>query len=99
MTEIIFAYNGTLDKFLGDGLMALFGAPYESNNDPYNAVVAAISMQRRMVTLNEEFESYGMEGIEIPIGINCGEVTVGYIGSEMRMDYTAIGNAVNLAAR
>lgn len=99
MTDIIFAYNGTLDKFLGDGLMALFGAPYQSINDPHNAVTAAIAMQRRMIALNQELQRYNLEPIEIGIGITCGEVTVGYIGSEMRMDYTAIGNAVNIAAR
>ncbi|MBI4854416.1 MAG: GAF domain-containing protein [Acidobacteria bacterium] len=99
MTEIIFAYQGTLDKFLGDGLMALFGAPYQSNQDSFNAVNAAITMQRQLYLLNQDLQSYGIDPIEIGIGINMGEVVVGYIGSEMRMDYTAIGNAVNLAAR
>ncbi|MEW6730431.1 MAG: adenylate/guanylate cyclase domain-containing protein [Acidobacteriota bacterium] len=99
MIDIIFAHGGTLDKFLGDGLMALFGAPYQSFEDPKNAVTAAIAMQRRLVTLNNDLRRYGFQSIEIGIGINCGDVTVGYIGSEMRMDYTAIGNTVNLAAR
>ncbi len=99
MTELVFAYQGTLDKFLGDGLMALFGAPYQSNQDSFNAVNTAIAMQRRLDMLNEELQSYNIDPIELGIGINMGEVVVGYIGSEMRMDYTAIGNAVNLAAR
>lgn len=99
MTEIVFAYQGTLDKFLGDGLMALFGAPYQSPQDSFNAINAAIAMQRQLYILNQELQSYGIDPIEMGIGINCGEVVVGYIGSEMRMDYTAIGSVVNLAAR
>lgn len=99
MTEIIFANLGTLDKYLGDGLMAIFGAPYSSEDDAVNAVNAAIAMQKRIGKLNLELESLGFKPIEIGIGINTGEVTVGCIGSEKRMDYTAIGNAVNLAAR
>lgn len=99
MTEIVFAYQGTLDKFLGDGLMALFGAPYQSDQDSFNAVNAAITMQRQVYTLNQDLQSYGIDPIEIGIGINSGEAVVGYIGSEIRMDYTAIGNTVNLAAR
>ncbi len=99
MTDVIFAHDGTLDKFLGDGLMVLFGAPYQSPDDAQNAVNAAIGMQRRLLFLNSDLQRYGFQSIEIGVGINCGEVTVGYIGSEMRMDYTAVGNAVNLAAR
>lgn len=99
MTEIIFQNNGTLDKFIGDGLMALFGAPESSPDDPTNAVRTAIQMQRRMVSLGQELTRYGFPPISIGIGINTGEVTVGYIGSERRMDYTAIGDAVNLTAR
>ncbi|KAF0247592.1 MAG: adenylate cyclase [bacterium] len=99
MTEIVFAYQGTLDKFLGDGLMALFGAPYQSDQDSFNAVNASIAMQKQLYLLNQDLQSYGIDPIELGIGINAGEVVVGYIGSEMRMDYTAIGNAVNLSAR
>jgi adenylate cyclase len=99
MTDIIFAYSGTLDKFIGDGVMALFGAPYQGNNDPHNAVAAAIAMQRRLSLLNQELVSGGFHPLTIGIGIDTGEVTVGFIGSEMRMDYTAIGSPVNLAAR
>ncbi|MEW6730434.1 MAG: adenylate/guanylate cyclase domain-containing protein [Acidobacteriota bacterium] len=99
MTEIIFANYGTLDKYLGDGLMAIFGAPYRSDDDAINAVNAAIAMQRRMIKLNAEMQKLGFRPIDVGIGINTGEVTVGCIGSERRMDYTAIGNPVNLAAR
>jgi adenylate cyclase len=99
MTPIIFQYQGLLDKYMGDGLMALFGVPYETQEAAANAVSAAVSMQHRLSQLNREFASRGLPEIEIGIGINTGIVTVGYIGSEQRTDYTAIGDAVNLAAR
>ncbi|MBK7996731.1 MAG: adenylate/guanylate cyclase domain-containing protein [Blastocatellia bacterium] len=99
MTEIIFANLGTLDKYLGDGLMAIFGAPYHNDDDAINAVNAAIGMQKRLSKLNLEIKRLGFAPIEIGIGINTGEVTVGCIGSEQRLDYTAIGNTVNLANR
>jgi class 3 adenylate cyclase len=99
MTEIIFANLGTLDKYIGDGLMALFGAPYQTDDDTINAVNAAIAMQRRLVKLNAELIKLGFAPLEIGIGINTGEVTVGCVGSERRMDYTAIGNPVNLTTR
>ncbi len=100
MTEIIFSRTGALDKFIGDGLMALFGAPEKTDNDATNAILAAIDMQRKMVDFaNELSELHGIPPISIGIGINTGEVTVGYIGSEKRTDYTAIGDHVNLAAR
>jgi adenylate cyclase len=99
MTDTIFAYGGTLDKYIGDGLMALFGAPYSGDEDAANAVRAAIAMQSRMVGLVEELKQLDLPEIGIGIGINTGEVTVGYIGSTQRLDYTAIGDTVNLAAR
>lgn len=99
MTEILFANSGTLDKYLGDGLMAFFGAPYGSSDDAVNAVNAAVAMQRRLTKLNSEIQRMGFPAIEIGIGINTGEVTVGFIGSEQRTEYTAIGNTVTLANR
>jgi len=99
MTPIIFEHHGILDKYMGDGLMALFGVPYESQDGARNAVSAAIVMQRRIVNLNEELEARGLPAIQIGVGINTGRVTVGYIGTEQRTDYTAIGDAVNLSAR
>jgi len=99
MTPIIFQHQGLLDKYMGDGLMALFGVPYETQEAAANAVSAAVSMQCRLLQLNREFANRGLPEIEIGIGINTGIVTVGYIGSEQRTDYTAIGDAVNLAAR
>ena len=99
MSEIIFENGGTLDKYIGDGLMALFGAPSASPNDADNAVQAAIAMQTRVQTLNKELKAEGYPEIAIGIGLHTGIATVGYIGSERRSEYTAIGDTVNLASR
>ncbi len=99
MTDIIFAHGGTLDKYLGDGLMALFGAPTTTPKDAANAIAAAVAMQRRMLSINDELHAEGFPEIGIGIGLHTGEVTVGYIGSERRSEYTAIGDAVNTASR
>ncbi|MBK7704250.1 MAG: FHA domain-containing protein [Acidobacteria bacterium] len=99
MSEIIFAYGGTLDKYIGDGLMALFGAPNASPEDAKNALTTAVAMQKRLIVLNQELIADGLNPIEIGIGMHTGLATVGYIGSEKRSEYTAIGDTVNLAAR
>ena len=99
MTDIIFAHGGTLDKYLGDGLMALFGAPTTTPKDAANALSAAVAMQRRMIGINVELIEEGFPEIGIGIGLHTGEVTVGYIGSERRSEYTAIGDSVNTASR
>ena len=99
MTEIIFEHRGTLDKYIGDGLMALFGAPSASKKDPDNAVKTAIAMQKRVKTLNKELKAEGYPEISIGIGLHTGVATVGYIGSEQRSEYTAIGDTVNLGSR
>lgn len=99
VSEIIFRNSGTLDKYIGDGLMALFGAPYISALDTVNAVRAAIEMQRAMVGFNKQLAADSLPPISIGIGINAGQAIVGYIGSETRLDYTAIGDTINTAAR
>ena len=99
MTDIIFAHGGTLDKYLGDGLMALFGAPTVTPKDATNAISAAVAMQRRMLSINDELRAEGFPEIGIGIGLHTGEVIVGYIGSERRSEYTAIGDAVNTSSR
>ncbi len=99
MSEIIFAHGGTLDKYIGDGLMAIFGAPTATPEDAENAVKTAVAMQKRLTTLNRELESEGLRPIKIGIGLHTGEATIGYIGSEQRSEYTAIGDTVNLASR
>ena len=99
MTDIIFAHGGTLDKYLGDGLMALFGAPTATPQDATNAVNAAVAMQRRVIGINQELRAEGFKEIGIGIGLHTGEAVVGYIGSERRSEYTAIGDTVNTSAR
>lgn len=99
MTPIVFDHQGLLDKFMGDGMMALFGVPYACDTAAANAVAAAIAMQRQMTAVNEELKTLGLSEITIGIGVNTGTATVGYIGSRDRTDYTAIGDSVNLAAR
>lgn len=99
MTDIIFAHGGTLDKYLGDGLMALFGAPTTTPEDASNALNAAVAMQRRILGINIELSQEGLAEIGVGIGLHTGEVTVGYIGSERRSEYTAIGDSVNTASR
>ena len=99
MTDIIFAHGGTLDKYLGDGLLALFGAPTTTPQDASNALNAAVAMQRRIVSINQELREEGYPTIGVGMGLHTGEVTVGYIGSERRSEYTAIGDTVNTAAR
>ena len=99
MTEIIFTHGGTLDKYIGDGLMALFGAPNATPDDAMNAVKAAVAMQRKVNTLNGELVADGLLPVTVGIGLHTGDALIGYIGSERRSEYTAIGDTVNLAAR
>lgn len=99
MSEIIFAHGGTLDKFMGDGLMALFGAPNATPEDAKNALKTAVTMQRNLIGLNNELEAADYGRVAVGIGLHTGEATVGYIGSEKRSEYTAIGDTVNLASR
>ena len=99
MAEIIFANGGTLDKYIGDEIMAIFGAPNATPEDAENALKTAVEMQQRLVTLNQELEAQGFVQIAIGIGLHTGEATVGYIGSQQRSEYTAIGDTVNTAKR
>ncbi|MGC1484553.1 MAG: adenylate/guanylate cyclase domain-containing protein [Candidatus Acidiferrum sp.] len=96
MTNVIFEHDGTLDKYLGDGLMALFGAPFALQNDAEAAVRAAVDMQKSLAELNK---ASGKTPLNIGIGIHTGEAVVGFLGTERRMDYTAIGDTVNVASR
>ncbi|MDQ3816877.1 MAG: GAF domain-containing protein [Acidobacteriota bacterium] len=99
MAAEIFAHQGTLNKYLGDGLMALFGAPVETDEHAVNAVSTAVGMQRRIKHVNEQLVVRGLPKVMLGIGINTGEATVGCIGAEQRSEYTAIGDTVNIAAR
>jgi len=99
MVEIIFKYNGTLDKFVGDGIMATFGTPSTSEDDASNAVKAAIEMSSSLKNFNIERTNAGLAKIAIGIGIHFGQVVVGTIGSANRLEYTVIGDTVNIASR
>jgi adenylate cyclase len=99
MAEEIFQHHGTLNKYLGDGLMALFGAPVESETNAKDAVAAAIGMQKRIKDVNEQLKTKKLPTVTLGIGINTGEATVGCIGAEQRSEYTAIGDTVNIASR
>ncbi|MEC8615549.1 MAG: adenylate/guanylate cyclase domain-containing protein [Bacteroidota bacterium] len=99
MIDVIFKHNGTLDKIIGDELMVLYGVPLKTDNDPQNAVNSAIEMLFSLENFNKKMESEGLPKLEIGIGINFGNVVSGNIGSDQQMNYTVIGDNVNLAAR
>ncbi len=99
MTDIIFRHGGTLDKYIGDGIMAFFGDPIPYDDHPARAVRAALEMQTRLAELKQKWFATRQEEVAIGIGIVTGYVTVGNIGSSARMEYTVIGNNVNLASR
>ena len=92
-------HGGMVDKYIGDAMMAIFNAPLDLENHEQKAVDCALDMQQGMLFLNDELEKEGLPPIDIGIGINTGEAVVGNMGSETRFDYTAIGDAVNTAAR
>lgn len=99
MVDVIFRHHGTLDKFLGDGLMVIFGAPTEDPDQEQHAIQAAIEMQHAVRGLSLKWEAEGKQPIRIGIGICSGYAIVGNVGSEERLEYTAIGDTVNLASR
>jgi len=99
MIDIIFKYGGTLDKFIGDGLMAIFGTPIYYKDHAKRGVAAAIEMQERLKALNMRNRKRGFVELAVGIGINTGSVIAGNIGSEKRMEYTVVGNSVNIANR
>ena len=98
MIPIIFEHDGTLDKLIGDAIMAFYGAPVELPDHPDKAAAAALIMLDVLAEL-KKLDINGIENIDIGCGLNTGEVTIGNLGSEKFMDYTVIGDAVNLAAR
>src|SRR5574337_1246615 len=98
MTKIIFKYGGTLDKFIGDGILVFFGDPITYNNHAERAVRMAIDMREKVRELRNHWLESGCN-IDIYFGINTGYATVGNIGSEIQMNYTVIGHQVNIAHR
>ncbi len=99
MTEAILAHQGTLDKFIGDAVMALFGVPWPMEDHALRAVRTAVEMQKAQQRLMEHWTRIGWEAVPIGIGINSGPMIAGEIGTLRRSDYTVIGDAVNLASR
>jgi adenylate cyclase len=99
MVDILFRAQGTLDKYVGDEIMALFGAPVDMPDAPLAAVRCAIEMQRALKEFNRTRTAEGLEPIKIGIGINTGRVITGAIGSSRTLQYTAIGDPVNTASR
>ena len=99
MVEEVHRYEGTVNQFLGDGVMALFGAPIAHEDHARRAVQAALAIQRALQSLDEELRSAGRNGLQVRQGLNTGLVVVGSIGTDLRMDYTAVGDTTNVAAR
>jgi len=99
MVSCVHRHDGTMDKFMGDGMMVLFGAPKQAGNVCVDAVTCALEMVGQLKVLNEEFAAEGLPPVAIGIGINYGKVVVGNIGSSVRHNYSAIGDAVNVASR
>lgn len=99
ITKAIFEHGGTLDKFIGDAVMAIYNAPLELENHEVQAVRTAIQIQRRAQIIQRQLEAKYGRTVAFGIGVNCGSAVVGKIGAMERLDYTAIGDTVNLAAR
>ncbi|HTQ80463.1 MAG TPA: adenylate/guanylate cyclase domain-containing protein, partial [Thermoanaerobaculia bacterium] len=99
MVEIVFEHGGALDKFMGDAMMAIWGAPLNRADDPDRAVRAAVAMQRELEPLNRLWRERGKPTLAVGIGLHAGEVFAGNIGSDRRLEYTVLGDAVNTASR
>jgi adenylate cyclase len=99
MTRLIFMYQGTLDKYIGDAVMAIWGAPFDEPRHAEPCCLAALSMFDRLTELREEWQKRGRPPLDIGIGINTGVASVGNMGSKLRYGYTALGDNVNLASR
>ncbi|MEQ1668757.1 MAG: adenylate/guanylate cyclase domain-containing protein, partial [Sulfuriferula sp.] len=99
MTAVIHAHHGTIDKYMGDCIMAFWGAPLENPNHARDAVLAGLAMQAELVKLNQTFVERGWPQLHVGVGVNTGRVSVGNMGSQFRMAYTVMGDAVNLSSR
>ncbi len=99
MIDIVFKHNGTLDKFIGDAVMAFWGAPIRSESHAKDAVASAMEMKKKLVEINTYFQSKNYPTIKIGMGVHTGNVILGNIGSEKKLEYTIIGDNVNLASR
>lgn len=99
VVEIVFRHEGTVDKFIGDGIMVIWGAPLAHDDDPQRAARAALDIQRALEAFNFDRAAAGKTPIQVGIGINTGPVVAGYLGSSRTMSYSVIGDAVNQASR
>lgn len=99
MTAEIFRCEGSLDKFIGDALLAVFGSPFRGPDDPDRAIQCALAMQEKLKSMNAEWAKRGQPAIQMGIGINTGVAALGMVGSEQRMEFTVIGDVVNTASR
>ncbi|OGS11931.1 MAG: hypothetical protein A2386_06875, partial [Elusimicrobia bacterium RIFOXYB1_FULL_48_9] len=99
MVEVVFRWDGTLDKFIGDAVMAYWGAPIPQNDHHLKGVLCAIDMHKELKILQDKWRAEGKKVFEIGVGVNSGDMTVGNVGSTGKMDYTVIGDNVNLGAR
>jgi class 3 adenylate cyclase len=99
ITAEVHRFEGTINQYTGDGVMALFGAPVAHEDSPRRAVHAALSIQRALRAYGEELQAQRGLALQMRIGLNTGLVVVGKIGDDLRMDYTAVGDTTNLAAR
>ena len=99
MSEIAIAHGGTIDKFMGDAIMVLFGAPFSHGDDVKRAVTCAVDMQLELFEINKLHRERGLPELNMGIGINTGEVMAGLLGSDLYAEYTVIGDEVNLASR
>ncbi|MBI5213736.1 MAG: adenylate/guanylate cyclase domain-containing protein [Nitrospirae bacterium] len=99
MTDIVLQHRGTLDKYIGDAIMALYNAPLDVEDHPLQACRSALVMMEKLKDLNVDFKANGLPAVDIGIGINTGDVIVGNMGTDVRFDYTAMGDTVNLSSR
>ncbi len=99
MTKIIFDNQGTIDKYIGDAIMAFWGAPLEDPKQSFHAILTALEMQKRLTLFNRTIRKENQPEIQIGIGINTGNMHIGDLGSKFRRSYTVVGDAVNLASR
>jgi adenylate cyclase len=99
LSRVVYKHRGTIDKYMGDCIMAFWGAPLPESKHAYNAILAGMEMQRALEELQPYFKQRGWPPIRIGVGVNTGRVSVGNMGSEVRVAYTVMGDAVNLASR
>lgn len=99
MVDVILPYQGTINEFIGDAILVLFGAPVTRDDDAHRAVACAVAMQQAMATVNAQNREEGLPAVEMGIGIHTGEAVIGNLGSQRRMKYGIVGSSVNLTSR